>query len=134
METAKKQSKTSIIAVILIVAAVACGFAISQALGQKPDAGNVVVHDGEGGVTEFTLDGSQDGEHLITTSLGYNAVVIENGAVHVRDADCENHDCVKQGSIGKTGEQIVCLPHKLWIEVADTTSESDQESFDIIGR
>ena len=74
-----------------------------------------LVHDGDGATRELLL--SQDSETVVTTSLGTNVVVVENGAVYVRDADCDNHDCIRQGRIDAPGSQIICLPHKLWIEV-----------------
>ena len=44
-------------------------------------------------------------------------------------ANCHNHDCMQQGSISKTGETIVCLPHKLVLEVT-----GGEEEFDVIAQ
>ena len=74
-----------------------------------------VIHDGDGGTTELPL--SKNAEQAITTSLGTNVVVVQDGAVFVREADCDNLDCVHQGKLTAPGKQIICLPHKLWIEV-----------------
>ncbi len=47
----------------------------------------------------------------------YNIVQIENGTVWVSDADCTNHDCMKQGRIFKVGQTIICLPHQMVIRI-----------------
>jgi hypothetical protein len=59
-----------------------------------------------------------------------NLLVIEDGAVHMASADCPDELCVHQGAISKSGQTIVCLPHKLVAEVTggkeadyDTLSE-----------
>ena len=48
---------------------------------------------------------------------GFNELVIRNGKATVTAADCPDKLCVKQKAISKTGESIVCLPHKLVITV-----------------
>ena len=102
------------VAAVLVVAVVA--FALMQAGGASDGAQlTAVVHDGDGGVRELAL--SADAEVTVTTSLGTNVVVVEGGAVFVREADCDNQDCVHQGKLEGPGHQIICLPHKLWIEV-----------------
>jgi hypothetical protein len=46
-----------------------------------------------------------------------NLVVIENGTAHMESADCPDELCVSQGTISKSGQTIVCLPHRLVVEV-----------------
>ncbi|MFR4250168.1 MAG: NusG domain II-containing protein [Christensenellales bacterium] len=67
---------------------------------------------------------NENREIPLQTEYGYNLVVIENGSVFVREADCNNHDCISQGSMNLDnytqrflGNLIVCLPHKLEIEL-----------------
>ena len=104
---------------ILVGAAIAVAVVVAVALLAMPRPAETglraLVHDGDGATHELPLD--QDGEFPISTSLGTNVVVVEGGAVYVRDADCDNHDCIRQGRIDAPGRQIICLPHKLWIEV-----------------
>ncbi len=102
-----------------------------------------VVHDGDGNVFELPLD--EDATLVVSTSLGENVVAVEGGKVRVDSADCPNQDCVEQGSIANASQQIVCLPHELWIEIVedDTSAEgqseeqsddgADGEGFDVIG-
>ena len=67
---------------------------------------------------------NENREIPLQTEYGYNLVVIENCSVFVREADCNNHDCISQGSMNLDnytqrflGNLIVCLPHKLEIEL-----------------
>ena len=53
----------------------------------------------------------------IKTDYGYNLVVIENGECFIKNADCRDGICVSRGKINKVGESIVCLPHKLIVEI-----------------
>lgn len=58
--------------------------------------------------TELTVQGYQGGE---------NHIVIHDGKVSMTDADCPDKLCVNMGKISKTGETIVCLPHRVVVEI-----------------
>lgn len=58
---------------------------------------------------------------------GYNLVLIGDGSVRVTDADCPDKLCVKQRSISKNGESIICLPHKLVVQIV-SKEESDLDA------
>ena len=45
---------------------------------------------------------------------GYNIVTVKGGKIAVTEANCPDQYCVRQGFCN-SGEQIVCLPHKLVI-------------------
>ncbi len=49
---------------------------------------------------------------------GYNVLAIRDGYASVTSADCPDKLCVDQRKISKTGETIVCLPHKVVIKVS----------------
>lgn len=51
--------------------------------------------------------------------LPHNTVVIENGVVFVSEADCKNQICVNTPKISKDGEQIICLPNRVIVEVSE---------------
>jgi hypothetical protein len=52
-----------------------------------------------------------------TFDTGKNTVVIKNNTVYIDSADCKNQICVKTGKISKKGENIVCLPNKVIVEI-----------------
>ena len=53
----------------------------------------------------------------IRTEFGYNKLHIEHDGISVIDADCRDHICMSQGKVSKAGVPIVCLPHKLTVEI-----------------
>lgn len=48
---------------------------------------------------------------------GYNILVISKDGVYIREADCPDRLCVKHRKISKGGESIICLPHKLVVQI-----------------
>ena len=66
-----------------------------------------------------TLPLSADTEFSVTTDAGENRVIIKNGEVLVKEADCPDKLCVKHRAIHSVGETIICLPHKLVVEVVE---------------
>ena len=65
----------------------------------------------------------------INCDLGSNTIYLSNNSVYISHADCPDHLCVKQGAISKVGETIICLPHKLIIELK---GDKDDSSSDMI--
>ena len=37
----------------------------------------------------------------------------------MKDADCPDKICINMGTIRKKGQTIICLPHKLVVEITD---------------
>lgn len=80
----------------------------------------------EGGVVVITVDGKVY-ETLpldtdITLSIGeepgpYNIIQIKEGKVTMVDANCPDKYCVKHRSIHYNHESIICLPHKVVVEI-----------------
>lgn len=68
--------------------------------------------------TEFSVKtpGTGSGEDA---DGGINAISIESGVVSVPSSNCSNQVCVEHDQISQPGEQIVCLPHGLVIEVVE---------------
>ena len=58
----------------------------------------------------------------------YNTINIEDKKVSISDADCPDRICVNHRAISKTGETIICLPHKLSVTIKK--SGPDDDSFD----
>lgn len=53
-----------------------------------------------------------------------NQMIIDDGKVYIKEANCSDKICVNHKPISKSGETIVCLPHKLVIEIVDKGSEA----------
>lgn len=65
---------------------------------------------------------SEDHTETFEDASGQNTLVISNGKAKITAADCPDHICVKTYPISNPGETIVCLPHKLVVEVISGTS------------
>ena len=128
----RRGSKKLNLILILVIAAVACaGLFATRLMGANTnaDTATVVIRDGAQNVYELPL--GQDATKTITTDLGTNVIEIKDGRVHVEEADCPNQDCVHQGWIDAAGQQIVCLPHKLTVDIVDEGAEA---AYDVMGR
>lgn len=69
-------------------------------------------------VAEVLLDGSRLGEKLsFETKYGRNVLEVGDGWVRMIEANCPDMLDVKQGKISRSGERIVCLPHRLIVEI-----------------
>lgn len=85
-----------------------------------------------GAAVRVMIDGNEHGSYSlgdgrvveISNTYGYNRIVIEDGNVFMEEADCPDQYCVEHRKISKTNETIVCLPHKLVVEVLEPLNES----------
>ena len=59
----------------------------------------------------------EDATVTVTGSLGTNIIEIANGRVRCLESDCSNQTCVKQSWVSGRGQTVVCLPHKLIVQV-----------------
>lgn len=54
---------------------------------------------------------------VLEDELGSNTVRVEPGRIRISAADCPDQICVEQGYISDGTVPIVCLPHRLMIEI-----------------
>lgn len=100
-----------LMAVIIVVG---IGASILLATGQN-----------SGSVVEIKLDGkvcgtyslSHDREIAIRDGQDRNVVKIYHGSVSMKSANCRNQVCVEHSPISRSGETIVCLPHKVVVTI-----------------
>lgn len=50
---------------------------------------------------------------------GSNTVQVDQGRIRIAEADCPDQVCVNQGWIFNGTVPIICLPHRLMIEIVD---------------
>ena len=111
----KKKIKRDIMLISTLIIVFAAAFLIINFVVKKDGITAVVKVDGNI-VYMLPLD-----KNASVTVEGYqggsNTVVIENGTVYMKDADCPDKLCEKTGKISKNGETIVCLPHRVVVEI-----------------
>jgi len=52
-----------------------------------------------------------------------DAVEVNNDQIRIKGSNCPQQICVNRGYISKPGEIIICLPHKMIIEIESTNGE-----------
>lgn len=67
----------------------------------------------------------EDNEIEIKSDYGYNKLIIKDGEAFMEQADCNDHYCETMGKIKRNGESIICLPHKVVVEI-ETNSEQNK--------
>jgi Uncharacterized protein conserved in bacteria len=55
----------------------------------------------------------------------YNVIEVAGDKIRITEADCGDQVCVRRGWAEKNGDTIVCLPHKLVIEIQDQAGGGD---------
>lgn len=97
---------------ILLIALVM--FAAMQIIGEKKGDQVQITVDGEVYGT-YPLEKDQTIE--VTEGEFHNVIRIEDGQAYMQEADCPDGYCKEQGRISGQKQTIVCLPHKLVVEV-----------------
>lgn len=62
-----------------------------------------------------------------------NIVVRDGEQVFIQKANCPDELCVQEGAINRVGETIVCLPHRLLVEViSDHLEDQNPNNIDFV--
>lgn len=87
-----------------------------------------------GNYVELRVDGKVIGTWSLSADLtksiqaggGTNTFYIEKETVYMKEADCHDKTCVNMRGISRVGESIVCLPHRLVLEIVNRENETPQ--------
>ena len=111
-----KSTKTWIVIFAAVLIICAAAFLLLKGSGEH---GTIAVIRVDGEIYEKidldTVAVAYDME--IKTEFGYNKLHIEHDGISVTEADCRDHICMDQGKVSQAGVPIVCLPHRLTIEI-----------------
>ena len=99
----------------------------------------------EGNRIQVILDGkiygtySLEKNQVIEIEEGsfYNKIRVEDGKAYMEEANCPDGYCEEQGKISRHTQTIVCLPHKLVVEVLESDNgkkENEDEIPDTIAK
>lgn len=116
----------------LLIFSLAFSFIISKITSQH--RGNILrIEQDSKVIKEVPLDKNQ--EFKISYGGHYNIVKIKDGKAYVSDADCPDKICTHMSPIHDVGETIVCLPHRLFLEVySDDLDARDDDTIDKVVR
>ena len=80
-----------------------------------------------GGKLYKTVSLSENGgedSFIVHTEYGFNKIEIKGDSIAIIDADCNDKLCLELGHITEPGKSIICLPHKLMVEIKGRTGSS----------
>jgi hypothetical protein len=113
--------------IILTVALIAIGLVMSYTLSFGKSDGDLLT---------VTLNGEKYGSYSLTEDReitvdedGHtNKITIKDGVVSMSFSNCHGQDCVDSRDISQSGENIICLPHKLVLEITGGEGQYDSIS------
>ena len=108
-------SRADILLIVGIMILTIAGLFVWKKL-QKPGAYVDILIDG---TSVKTLQLDKDASYEVMQEAGVTTVVVQDGSVTVQDADCPDKICENHRAINRTGETIICLPHKLVVEIKE---------------
>lgn len=83
---------------------------------------------------ELTDDGQIE-SYLYESEEGHmNLIEREGTTVYMADANCPDSLCIQQGKISKDGEVIVCLPHRVLVEIVSEGGSAEETEVDLISQ
>ena len=117
--------RSKVIGLLLIAAVAASAAWLLLRRGDVPSPTARITRDGVL-LEEIDLDRVAEPYSItLEDGSGTNTVQVEKGRIRVSEADCPDQVCVSQGWISNGTAPIVCLPHKLMIEITGTGGELD---------
>ncbi len=122
-----KKTRNDIILVAVILVIAAAGLLITNLTRQE---GSTVVVKIDGEQTQsYSLYENRTVEIITGKNNEFsNTLVIENGKAFISQADCPDKICQEHRAISYSGETIVCLPHKIVIEITEKQSGPDLDA------
>lgn len=111
---------------LLLVSGILCialiGLLAVRFLNRAPGAVLNVMVDGKL-YESYSLEENQT--VTLDISGGQNVFEIKDGTVNMILADCPDQYCVKHAPITNENETIVCLPHKVVLEISGTGTKKE---------
>ena len=118
----KRKLKNDIILAVIVVAVAVIGLLLLN------------VFKTEGSFAVVKIDGKETERYPLSVNTevvietgddGRNTLVIEDNKAFMKDANCPDKICEGHSKISYKGETIVCLPHKVVIEIVTEDSENE---------
>ena len=120
----KRKIKNDIILAVIVIVVAATGLLLLN------------IFKTEGSFAVIKIDGKETERYPLSVNTevvietgdnGRNTLVIEDNKAFMKDANCPDKICEGHSKISYKGETIVCLPHKVVIEIVadENTDELD---------
>lgn len=120
-----KKYKKDIILIVAILGIALLLFILFQ-VTKKPGKYVVITQNGKE-IARYALNENQE-IPIPYEEYQYNILVIQDQKAYISKASCPDKLCVKQRSISKINETLVCLPNKMVVKVVG----DEQPDVDIV--
>lgn len=121
--------KNRIWIIVFSVAALIC-FGVWLFISNVSSPTSVVGIYTDGSLVEKIDLNSVTNEYEITLSgkYGDNIILVSNGHIKMKSADCPDKLCVEHGELKNSSSPIVCLPNKVVIKFENSTGGADAKT------
>lgn len=120
--------KGDIVVIILIIFSIVGIFYFSNRKISSDSKYIRVAVDGKE-IHKIHIDGKLNGKTIkVDTEHGYNLLELTEDGIKITESDCPDKICIHMGEIKDVNDMIVCLPHKLVIEIKSDTENSDLDA------
>ncbi len=114
LEKERELKKREVILIGVVLSLALIGFLVISLLQKETGSAAIVTVDGEE-YGRYAL--SQKEQIVIDTDWGHNVLVVSGEGIYMQEADCPDQICVHKGEIQMEHETIVCLPHRIVVEI-----------------
>lgn len=121
-----KKTRNDIVLAVVIILLATVGLLLINLTKTQGDYVIVKIN----GVEKHKLALNEDFEAVIYTgenNEGTNRLVIKDGKVYVSEANCPDKICAKHKPVSNVNESIVCLPHKLTVEIVSSNDSGQPD-------
>ena len=94
---------------------------------KKYDSQYVEIHVDGKLYKRVPLNNNEETIKVVTTN-GTNVIQISKGKAHISEADCPDKVCVKDGYIDNPSKILVCLPHKVVVQVIGSNKQTTDDN------
>lgn len=121
-----KIKKMDLIIILFFLILAGIFYAVSRYGSEEESLGREIVIYSDNKLYErIKIDEETEKTVEVKSKYGKNTLIIENGGVRIEASDCPDKVCVKEGLASKQGQTLVCLPHKLVVEVVGIKSQEN---------
>lgn len=116
----KTKTWVILLAVIVLLSGVGTFFFFTQ----KPEGHIVEIRQDGTCIETIDLDKVKEPYSFVVEDPhgGSNTILVEPGRIRISEADCPDQVCVKHSWLGDSAAPIVCLPHRLVIQMQGSSS------------
>ncbi|GGM27508.1 hypothetical protein GCM10011351_11730 [Paraliobacillus quinghaiensis] len=103
-------------------------FSMTQTYNAGDKVTAAIIQDGEV-IREIELTGHEGNEQFVIEGKGnqYNLMEVDDERIRIKEDNSPDQVGVKMGWKDKPGETIICLPHKLLVEIRAEGNNTESE-------